>query len=239
MDRRPEFDRYATRYGALLDDALLPTGVDSDRFAAYKIEEVAHVLAGRNIERILDFGCGPGRSMPHFRRAFPEAELFGFDPSPECAAAARAQYSDVVVTSDWHSLPKDGFDCVVAANVFHHVPPAERRAAMERCARALGSQGSLFVFEHNPLNPLTRWVFNRCPFDCDAVMLGRAETLKLGRDAGLEVVAARYTLFVPWAGKVWAALQRSLGWCPAGAQYYVRFTRRLSNSRPPASELAD
>jgi SAM-dependent methyltransferase len=89
MDRRPEFDRYATRYGALLDDALLPTGVDSDRFAAYKIEEVAHVLAGRNIERILDFGCGPGRSMPHFRRAFPEAELFGFDPSPECAAAAR------------------------------------------------------------------------------------------------------------------------------------------------------
>jgi SAM-dependent methyltransferase len=225
MDSRPEFDRYATRYDALLENALLPMGVDSDRFAAYKIEEVAHVLAGQETKRILDFGCGPGRSMAHFRRAFPEAMLFGFDPSPECAAAASAQYSDVVVTSDWDSLPKGGFDCIVAANVFHHVPPDERSAAITRCASALGPGGSLFIFEHNPLNPLTRWVFSRCPFDCDAVMLGRRETLKLGREAGLEVVAARYTLFVPYAGKVWAAFQRSLGWCPAGAQYYVRFTR--------------
>jgi SAM-dependent methyltransferase len=225
MDSRPEFDHYAARYEALLEGALLPTGVDSDRFAAYKIEEIAHALRDRKTSRILDFGCGTGRSLQHLQRAFPAAALFGYDPSSECTVAASARFPGVVVTSHWDDMPKDGFDCIVATNVFHHVPRDERPAMMARCALALAPHGSFFVFEHNPLNPLTRWVFKRCPFDCDAQMLGRTETLRLGRGAGLEVVAARYTLFVPYAGKAWAALQRSLGWCPAGAQYYVQFTR--------------
>jgi SAM-dependent methyltransferase len=225
MSSRPEFDDYAARYEALLEGALLPTGVDSDRFAAYKIEEIAHILRNRDTRRILDFGCGTGRSLRHLQRVFPAAALFGYDPSSECAATAAATCPGVVATSDWDTLTTDSFDCIVAANVFHHVPLAERQAMMTRCALALAPRGSLFVFEHNPLNPLTRWVFKRCPFDCNAEMLGRSETVRLGRGAGLELVAARYTLFVPYSGKSWAALQRSLGWCPAGAQYYVQFTR--------------
>lgn len=225
MDRRPGFDRYAAHYDAVLAASLLPTGADIDSFAAYKVEEVAHVLRERSVRRILDFGCGPGRSLHHFQYLFPAAALYGYDPSSECAAAAKARFPNAVVSSNWDALPTDGFDCIIAANVFHHVPRDERPAMMARCALALGPQGSLFVFEHNPLNPLTRWVFKRCPFDCDAEMLGRSETSRLGRGAGLEVVAARYTLFVPWTGKAWTALQRSLGWCPAGAQYYVQFTR--------------
>lgn len=225
MDSRPEFDRHAAQYDAVLEASLPPTGVDVDRFAAYKIEEVAHVLRGRSIGRILDFGCGPGRSLQHLRHAFPSAALLGYDPSPECAGAATARVPDAVATSDWDALAKERFDCIVAANVFHHVPRDERPATMARCAGVLRPGGSFFVFEHNPLNPLTRWVFNRCPFDCNAEMLSRSETLKLGRETGLQVVAARYTLFVPYAGKAWAKLQRALHWCPAGAQYYVLFTR--------------
>jgi SAM-dependent methyltransferase len=221
---RPDFDRFAGQYDALLKASLPPMVVDIDRFAAYKIEEIAHVLRDRSPERILDFGCGPGRSLGLLARAFPAAALFGYDPSPECAASARARHREAVITSDWNTLPHDGFDCVVAANVFHHISPDQRSAMMARCGRALRPNGSLFVFEHNPFNPMTRWVFNRCPFDCDAQMLGRAETLQLGRVAGLKVVAARYTLFVPFAGSLWTALQRALGWCPIGAQYYVQFT---------------
>lgn len=226
MNSRPEFDEYAAQYDTLLEKALLPTGVDSDRFAAYKIEEIAHVLGNQDPRRILDFGCGTGRSLRHLQQAFPAAALFGYDPSSESAAAAAAASPGVVATSDWDTLATQRFDCIVAANVFHHVPLEERPAMIARCALALAPRGSLFVFEHNPLNPLTRWVFNRCPFDCDAQMLGRGETSRLGREAGLEVVAARYTLFVPYSGKRWAALQRMLGWCPAGAQYYVQFTPR-------------
>jgi SAM-dependent methyltransferase len=225
MHTPPEFDRYAAQYEALLEGALLPTGVDSDRFAAYKIEEIAHLLRGQTTRRILDFGCGPGRGLAHLQRTFPAAELFGYDPSLECAASAAAKCPGVTVTSNWEALPKDGFDCIVAANVFHHIPRDRRPATMAQCARALARHGSLFVFEHNPLNPLTRWVFKRCPFDCDAEMLGRTETLRLGTEAGLGVVAARYTLFVPFAGELWATLQRSFGWCPVGAQYYAQFTR--------------
>src|SRR6266542_4435520 len=154
MDSRPEFDQYAARYEALLEGALLPTGVDSDRFAAYKIDEIAHILRDRSTRRILDFGCGTGRSLHHFQRAFPAAAMFGYDPSSECAAAARARCPGVVVTSNWDALPRDSFDCIVATNVFHHVPRDERPAMMARCALALAPHGSFFVFEHNPLNPL-------------------------------------------------------------------------------------
>ena len=53
-----EFDPYAETYDRLLADSL-GTG-DIDRFAAYKVDEIAYRLR----RRVLDFGCGIGRSLP-------------------------------------------------------------------------------------------------------------------------------------------------------------------------------
>lgn len=219
-----EFDRYARNYDAVLTTALGSDG-EVDRFAGYKIDEMSQRLAASSVRRVLDFGCGVGRSLPFLREAFPEAEVWGFDPSAECASAAQSRAPSARVVSDWTMVDTASFDCVLAANVFHHVPLHARLAELERCGTLLAPEGSLFVFEHNPFNPVTRRVFDRCPFDRDAVMIAPSDMLRLGRSAGLTVRRCAYTLFLPFRGRMVAALHRALAWLPLGAQYYVQFVR--------------
>ena len=52
-------------------------------------------------------------------------------------------------------------------------------------------------FEHNPLNPLTRFIVRRCPLDADAHLLGAGQARRLVCGAGFTSVAARYYLFLP------------------------------------------
>jgi SAM-dependent methyltransferase len=219
-----EFDRYAETYDRVLAASLGSAG-DIDRFAAYKVDEIAYRLRGTAVRRVLDFGCGVGRSLPFIASTFPSAELWGFDPSLDSAQAARKRESRAQVIADWNEIPIGAFDCVMAANVFHHVEADARESEMGRCAAALADTGSLFVFEHNPLNPLTRYVFERCPFDRDATMIRRKEIVRLGTLAGLRVRRAAFTLFLPFSGKFVASIQRGLAWLPLGAQYYVQFVR--------------
>jgi SAM-dependent methyltransferase len=219
-----EFDPYAKNYDRVLAESL-PLSGDVDRFAAYKIDEVAHRRASQPMRRILDFGCGVGRSLPFLTRAFPAAEVWAYEPSPDCVEVARAREPKAHVTAQWYDVPLRTFDCVVAANVFHHVLPSDRLDAMRRCRDALAEGASFFVFEHNPLNPVTRRIFDRCPFDRGASMIDRAALMQLGVASGLRVQRKAYTLFVPFAGRIAAALQRRVAWLPLGAQYYVEFVR--------------
>jgi SAM-dependent methyltransferase len=216
-----EFDRFAGSYDEVLARAI-GTGGEVDRFAGYKADEVAQRLRGRRVGGVLDFGCGVGRGIPFLAGAFPDAELWAYDPSPESVEVARGRAPRVRATADWGEVPRGRFDCIVAANVFHHIPPAERVPALRRCGEALAAGGSLFVFEHNPRNPLTRRVFERCPFDVDARMIEREAMIADCRAAGLRVLRAPYTLFLPWRGPAVAMLHRALGWLPLGAQYYVQ-----------------
>ena len=219
-----DFDRYAGGYDDALSASIGAAFGDIDRFAEYKVAVVVESLAADRIESVLDFGCGVGRSLPFLARAFPHARIFGFDPSPASITQARARDAQATLTASWDEIPRGSFDCVFAANVFHHIDPVHRASALARCADALHAGGSVFVFEHNPYNPLTRWIFERCEFDRGASMITRSELIAMGRSIGLSVSRTRYTLFVPFRGRPWSALQRSIGWLPLGAQHYVQFT---------------
>jgi 2-polyprenyl-3-methyl-5-hydroxy-6-metoxy-1,4-benzoquinol methylase len=219
-----EFDRYAETYDDVLSEAV-GNACDIDRFAGYKVDEVAHRLRNVSVRRILDFGCGTGRSLSFLASAFPAAEVFGYDPSEQCASLARSRCTRAHVSTCLADIRASEFDCVFAANVFHHIPIHQRPDAVAQCAQALRPGGSLFIFEHNPYNPVTRWIFDRCPFDSNASMLARKETIALGRMAGLQLARKAYTLFFPFRGKTWSALQRLLCAVPLGAQYYVQFSK--------------
>ena len=220
-----EFDRYARSYDNALAAALGSTITDTDRFASYKVDETARLLRGGKIERILDFGCGVGRSLHFLRSAFPNSQLFGFDPSPECIAEARSKGLSASLTESWANIPAGTFDCVFAANVFHHIEPNDRSRELLKCAEAVREGGSIIIFEHNPYNPATRWVFERCAFDRDASMIRRGDMLGLARSVGLRIRCTGYTLFVPFRGNLWGRLQQRLGWLPLGAQYYVHLVK--------------
>src|SRR5262245_38117148 len=87
----------------------------------------------------------------------------------------------------------------------------DRRDAFELCeglrreqyrsvvdtVRMLAPAGRVVVFEHNPLNPVTRWVVRHTPIDRNAQLVRAGEVKqRLGR-LGLERLRARFLLFFP------------------------------------------
>jgi hypothetical protein len=102
--------------------------------------------------------------------------------------------------------------------VLHHVPPAERSALMDTVASTLAPGGRLIVFEHNPLNPVTRHAVKICPFDENAVLLFPGEVKRLLRGAKLDPVALDYIVFFPHALRFARGMEPGLSWVPLGAQ---------------------
>jgi cyclopropane fatty-acyl-phospholipid synthase-like methyltransferase len=223
-----EFDQYVKTYDKDLKDSM-PAGLEeTEYFARYKVDYLVRALGRKSVDRILDFGCGAGRSLHYLAGAFPTAELHGFDPSEESIRIAADQFPAATLCSNWDVVDAKGFDLILAANVFHHIRPAEIPQWLSRCGKALRSDGEFFIFEHNPLNPLTRYVFERCVFDQDAKMIRRPALESMAMASGLEVSHGRYTLFFPKPLQALRPLEQWLGWLPLGAQYCLRLTKKRS-----------
>lgn len=222
---QPEFDQYAANYDRVLAEAL-PDGLnESGYFAEYKVALMAARLKATSPTRILDFGCGAGRSLPYLAQYFPDAELWGYDVSPESLKFAAQRVPQAHLFSDWQDIGAVQFDAIIAANVFHHIPLPDRQTALQQCHQALSATGQLFLFEHNPYNPLTRWIFERCPFDADAQMLNLHSALELTEEAGFSAEQHGYTLFFPRPLAWLRGLEPYLKALPLGAQYYVQMAK--------------
>jgi len=77
------------------------------------------------------------------------------------------------------------------------------------------------VFEHNPYNPLTVRIVNRCPFDEHARLVRGGVMKQRVMAAGFSAATIRYRVFFPHALRVLRPLERALAWLPLGGQYYV------------------
>ena len=228
-----EFDAFADEYHLAHGRNIKASGESPEFFHEYKVVDVATALAPASAEsnlQILDFGCGVGNSLPYFRRHFPRSSITGLDVSPKSLAVARARYpaiGNLVQMSADGSLPfaSETFDLVFAACVFHHIPHSEHLKLLLEWRRILKPDGSAFIFEHNPFNPLTVHAVNTCAFDKNAVLVKPRNLTSTLRSAGLTDVGCRFRIFFP---KVLRHLRRTeayLGWLPLGAQYVVTARR--------------
>jgi SAM-dependent methyltransferase len=216
-----EFDRYGESYEAAVDEAISFAGQEHGFYLeakARRLLELARRHLGPGRASALDVGCGPGLFDRHLGSGF---ELHGVDVSP--AMVERAQETNPEASYrvyDGRRLPygDGGLDVVFAVCVLHHVDPPDRPALVAEMARVTRPGGLVLVFEHNPLNPLTRRVVRDCVFDEGVELLGRRELEGLYRAAGLTVLGTEYLLFFPWRMD---ALERRLTWLPLGAQYVV------------------
>jgi ubiquinone/menaquinone biosynthesis C-methylase UbiE len=217
------FDQYAERYDATVQAAIGASGESVAFFAELKARLAREVAP--DARRILDVGCGIGNVTRALARAFPAAIVTGSDPSPESIAIARSHPAPAVdfARSEANVLPfpDASFDLVIAACVFHHIAPADRVASALEIRRVLRPGGRFVLFEHNPLNPLTRRVVRNVPFDEGVVLLPMTAGRRLMRDAGLRVSRQRFYFFFPRLLRALRRLEPALGWLPAGAQYYV------------------
>ncbi len=220
-----EFDAHGDTYRADVE-AALPRGMDLDRFTAAK---AAHVLdlAARRLGppsglTALDVGCGTGETDQHLVDGF--RALHGVDVSEVALERARAANPTVQYrgyTGDRLPEDDDRFDLSFCINVMHHVPPPLWESFARELVRVTKPGGLVAVFEHNPLNPLTRRVVSRCVFDENVVLLREKRTRSLLTAAGAPVDDRRYILFIPSASAWARALERPLRRLPLGAQYYV------------------
>lgn len=221
----PHFDRYARSYDELHRDSIRAGGEEPDYFAAYKIAYIARRLGAAAREEslsILDFGCGIGNSISHLSRLFPLAQIHGCDVSGESVELAKAAHPKAqfeVLADTGLALADASMDVVMAACVFHHIAPADRARWTSELRRVVKPGGHVFIFEHNPLNPLTQKVVRDCPFDDDAILLPRRESLALLRNGGFAGAEVNYIVFFPKFLALLRPLERLLVKLPLGAQY--------------------
>ncbi|HZX31880.1 MAG TPA: methyltransferase domain-containing protein [Rhodocyclaceae bacterium] len=218
-----DFDDYADRYEPLLARQLAFFSADRGYFSDYKVRLLARVVSGTP-GRILDFGCGIGLTLPYLAARFPASRLAATDISRRSLEYVARSHPGVEVVPDGE-LDSRRFDLVLAAGVFHHVPPALRPGVLARIAGFLIPGGSLCVFEHNPYNPVTRRLVATCPFDADARLLSRRHMAGLMGAAGLKPRRAGYCLFFPPGLAGLARLDPALAWLPLGGQYFVLGSR--------------
>ncbi len=225
-----EFDKFADEYRAIHARSIRLSGEAPEYFAEYKVKDVAEALTnGRAPDKqaldILDFGGGVGTSVPYFRKHFPTARLTCIDVSRRSLAIAADRFPGLArfVHFDGAAMPFDdgSFDVAFAACVFHHIDHREHVDLFREIRRVLRPAGLVFVFEHNPLNPLAVHAVRSCEFDENARMIrGRTMRRRLA-EAGLTRLTLKYRLFFPRLLASLRRLERHLCAVPLGAQYYV------------------
>jgi SAM-dependent methyltransferase len=227
-----EFDQHAARYDGGHDNPIKRLIAGSpDDYIAVK----ARWLMRREKDlreggaRLLDYGCGAGDLMRVLAMLGARADFTGCDVSMGMLDEAAKRWPakqgapPTLVVQDSARTPfADGqFDIATVSAVLHHVPVAERTMVYAELGRVLKPGGRVYVFEHNPRNPLVRHVIARTPIDANAILLDANEVQDGLLDSARYEIETDYLMFMPPGVKLLRRVDRALAWLPLGAQYAV------------------
>jgi len=126
------------------------------------------VTARRAPTRILDLGCGFGRSTRAFAEAAPSAHVVGVDLSASCLTVAahdtpailheRVSYAQADAAAS--GLPHASFDLVTSTMLLHEMPEPAVRALIEETGRLVAEGGMVAHLDFlPPRDPLLRILF--------------------------------------------------------------------------------
>jgi ubiquinone/menaquinone biosynthesis C-methylase UbiE len=137
-------------------------------------------------DRVIDLGCGSGRSLLWNARS--GARFVGADVSPFFAREARERMD--LALADLRRLPfPDGtFTKAYALDVLEHLSPEALDAMLQEAARVLAPGGALFVYSHvrknariaaglRAINALARWLERRGLIDMTQERLRKSDHL--------------------------------------------------------------
>jgi SAM-dependent methyltransferase len=222
---RSDLEGYEEIYREAVSESISFSGADLDLFTQIKADlllELAAKVGRPDRLALLDVGCGPGETDRFLEGRV--GRLAGVDVVPRMVERARQRnpWVEYRAYGEGEPIPyEDGaFDVCFAICVLHHVPRVQRTPLVREMKRICSPGGLIALFEHNPLNPLTRKAVRGCEFDRDAELLGRREAAALLTAAGL-APRSRYIEFFPRQSRLLRRVEARLGWLPLGAQYVV------------------
>jgi 2-polyprenyl-3-methyl-5-hydroxy-6-metoxy-1,4-benzoquinol methylase len=179
---------------------LINRGQYDERFASYWLKSLPEVTAKLQAGgRMLDFGCGSGRVAMAIKRAFPKAQVAGFDIDPQ--SIQRARETDLDIAFDT-KLPKGPFDLVSICDCIHDL--AAPVDTLRQVHGLVAPGGTLFIVEpkaadrlEDNRNPVATMFYGFSVFHCMTQSLARggpglgtcmgpAQTEKLVREAGFK-----------------------------------------------------
>lgn len=222
-----DFDAYAKAYRDIHTRNIAISGADSYYFAQMRVQMLTSFETNKPI-KVLDVGCGDGVSEIYMEQLFPQWNITGIDVSAESIAVARQLplSSTRFLHYDGTSFPfsDEAFDIVFVAGVFHHIDFSLHDALVSEIRRVLKAGGRLYIFEHNPLNPLTRYLVNTCVFDKDSKLLPRNYAAAMIKRNGLQLHRFDFIIFFPRTKifKPLLLLEKWMKRIPLGGKYFIR-----------------
>lgn len=222
-----DFDEFADSYREIHSENIKLAGADSFYFAEMKVRLLRPFENNESL-KVLDIGCGDGATELFMQRYFSNWSVSGIDISEKSIIEARKRTLSNAIFSIYNGteipFQDESIDVVFVAGVLHHVEYIFHAAIVKEIFRVLKKGGRVYIFEHNPLNPLTRYLVNTCVFDKDARLLKSNYAIRLLLKCGLKIMGKHFIIFFPRKGLFTKLifLEKYLQWLPLGGQYFVR-----------------
>jgi SAM-dependent methyltransferase len=233
------FDDYAQNYDEALNQGLSATGEGKGYFAQGRIHWLGKCLSDLDEHpyQVMDYGCGDGSTSECLLAMNQESSVIGVDTSEKSLELANRKYASerASFSSIARYQPRGELDLVYCSGVFHHIPVAERAAALDYIWRCLRPGGIFSLWENNPWNPGTRYVMWRIPFDRDAITITPPESASLLQTAGFEILRQDSLFYFPKQLKYLRWIERYLSGLPFGGQYHVLCRKPATAARARAT----
>jgi len=220
------FDEFASDYRSVHAANIKLSGADSYYFAEMKVRLLKPVESNDALN-VLDIGCGDGATELFMQQYFPQWKVNGIDISEKSIQEASQRNLPNAVFSVFNGthipFADNSVDIVFMAGVLHHVSFDIHRQLIKEVYRVLKTAGRFYLYEHNPNNPLTRYLVNTCVFDKDAKLLKSSYTNGLLKSEGLQIKKKEFIIFFPRKGILskFIFLEKYLQWLPLGGQYFI------------------
>ena len=221
--KRP-FDKYRDNYENVLQRSFALPGLKPSFFTRSKSQHIRstiqRLLGPTTARSILDVGCGIGIMEAYLAPYF--NKITAIDIAGDLLGAAKKNVAGVDFREyDGVTIPfsDQSFDVAFAVCVLHHLPPEQQMPMLQEMKRVVRPGGAVAIYEHNPLNPLTRLTVANCEFDEHVHLVKPRQLRRLYARCGLTVDFQAYILFFPFGGSLFRRFEEAISFLPLGAQF--------------------
>ena len=220
--KKINFDNYADNYKDYIAKSL---GNLEDNLNYYHIKksEILKKELGYRPKKILDLGCGVGTMLELLIKNFQGSVFYAYDESKKSMDYIKKKFPKINCLDNLETNEK--FDLIFISAVVHHVKSGDRDDLFRNIYNLLSPNGVMFVFEHNPYNPVTLKMVTNCEFDVDAELIKKNDLINLCKRNNFKIIKSGYIHFFPSKLGFLFKLESYLKWFFLGAQYFCLFKK--------------